>query len=287
MLWWIHRWTKEHGKFCDTGCLLIRVVVVCWSEWWFFVSLSGALLGRSCFGRNSAKVEVINDSTVLVSYIFIQLLERHVSVKQWSPALCLCLSLSLCLPVCISFCLSSTSMKMCVYTMWWTNCRKFVTLEVGFFKLLSVVHLSLKVGMMVTSMQLCSFTSLSMTMTGNKCWRCYCVWHGACWRVYCSFTSLSMTMTGNKCWRCYCVWHGACWRVYCSFTSLSMTMTLCVTLGMLKSVLFIDITFNDHDTVWQRACWKVYCSLTSLPVTMTLCDMGHVEECIVHSHHFQ
>ena len=117
-------------------------------------------------------------------------------------------------------------------------------------------------------------------------------------------------MTGNKCWRCYCVWHGACWRVYCSFTSLSMTMTLSVTLGVLKSVLFIDITFNDHDTVWQRACWKVYCSLTSLPVTMTLCvtwgmlksvlfihitfnnhdtvcDIRHVEKSNVHSYHFQ
>ena len=350
MLWWIRRWTKEHGKFCDTDCLLIRVVVLCWSEWWFFVSLSGALLGHSRLGRNSAEVEVINDSTVLVSYIFIQLLERHASVKQWSPSLCLCLSLSpssLCLPVCISFCLSSTCMKMCVYTMKWTNCRKIVTLEVGFFKLLSVVHLSLKVGMMVTSMQLCSLTSVLMTMTGNKRWRCYCVWHRACWRVYCSFTSLSMTMTlcvtlgmsksvlfiditfndhdtvrdiwrVEKCivhwhhfqwpWHCvwhwacwrvlfihitfndhdtvcdirhvekcnvhshhfhwpwHCVWHCACWKVYCSFTSVSMTMTLCVTLGVLKSVLFIHITFIDHDTV---------------------CDIGRCKKCIVHSHHFQ
>ena len=44
-------------------------------------------------------------------------------------------------------------------------------------------------------------------------WPWHCVWHWVCWKVYCSFTSLSMTMTGNKCWRCYCVWHRACWRV--------------------------------------------------------------------------
>ena len=89
-----------------------------------------------------------------------------------------------------------------------------------------------------------------------------------------------------------------------------MTMILCVTSGVLKSVLFIDITFSDHDTVCDIGHVEEYCSFTSLLMTMTLCvtsgmlksvmfihitfndhdtvcDIAHVEKCIVHSHQFQ
>ena len=126
-------------------------------------SLSGSLLGHSCLGRNSAEVEVINDSTVLVSYIFIQLLERHVSVKPFSVSL---FSLSACLYLFLS--LFDLHENVCVHNEV-NKLQKNCNTGGGFLKkLLSVVHLSLKVGMTVTSMQLCSFTSVLMTMTGNK-----------------------------------------------------------------------------------------------------------------------
>ena len=162
-----------------------------------------------------------------------------------SPFLCLSL-LSVCLSVFLSMFLRFAWKCMCLYTMWWTNYRKIVTLEVSLiFLLLSVVHLSLKVGMMVTSMQLCSFTSLSMTMT-------LCVTSGVLKSV------LFIHITFND--------HNG---------GQILKVSLCVTSGVLKSVLFIHITFNDHDKcwrcycVWHRACWKVYCSFTSLSMIMT------------------
>ena len=70
-----------------------------------------------------------------------------------------------------------------------------------------------------------------------------------------------------------------------------MTMTLCVTLGVLKSVLFIHITFNDHDReqmlkVLLCVTWGMLKSVLFIHITFndhdTVCDIGRVEKCIVH-----